>query len=141
MLELLYATGMRISELTGLSLSDLALEEQLVRVFGKGSKERLVPVGRYARLAIEAWLGAGGRPALVPRRWARRDDADALFLNLRGRADQPPRGVGDRPPLRGEASAWGAVSPPTCCATAAPPTCWTTGPTSGSSRSSWATPR
>ena len=83
-LEVLYATGMRISELTGLSLSDLALEEQLVRVYGKGGKERLVPVGRYARLAIEAWMGAGGRPALVPKRWARRDDSDALFLNLRG---------------------------------------------------------
>jgi integrase/recombinase XerD len=84
MLELLYATGIRISELTGLSLSDLALEEQLVRVLGKGNKERLVPVGRYARLATEAWLGPGGRPALVPRRWARRDDSDALFLNMRG---------------------------------------------------------
>ncbi len=83
-LELLYGTGMRISELTGLSLSDLALEEQLVRVLGKGGKERLVPVGRYARLAIDAWLGAGGRPAVTPKRWARRDDADALFLNLRG---------------------------------------------------------
>jgi integrase/recombinase XerD len=82
-LELLYATGMRISELTGLSLSDLALEEQLVRVFGKGGKERLVPVGRYAREATEAWL-VRGRPALVPQRWAGRADADALFLNLRG---------------------------------------------------------
>ena len=66
MLEVLYGTGMRISELTGLSLSDLAVEDQLVRVFGKGSKERLVPVGRYARQALGAWIGPGGRPALVP---------------------------------------------------------------------------
>jgi integrase/recombinase XerD len=83
-LELLYGTGMRISELTGLSLPDLALEDQLVRVLGKGNKERLVPVGRYARQALGGWLGPGGRPALVPRRWVRRTDSDALFLNLRG---------------------------------------------------------
>ncbi len=67
MLELLYGTGMRISELTGLSLSDLALEEQLVRVFGKGSKERMVPLGRYARQALEAWLRQTG-----DRLWSRR---------------------------------------------------------------------
>ena len=83
-LEVLYGTGMRISELTGLSVSDLAVEDQLVRVFGKGSKERLVPLGRYARQALVAWLGPGGRAAMVPPRWARRADADALFLNLRG---------------------------------------------------------
>ena len=83
-LEVLYGTGMRISELTGLSLPDLALEEQLVRVLGKGNKERLVPLGRYARDALDAWLGPGGRPALVPLRWARRTDSAALFLNLRG---------------------------------------------------------
>lgn len=83
-LELLYGTGMRISELTGLSLSDLAVEDQLVRVCGKGHKERLVPLGQYAREALAAWMGPGGRPALVPERWARRGDSDALFLNLRG---------------------------------------------------------
>jgi integrase/recombinase XerD len=83
-LEVLYGTGMRISELTGLSLSALAVEDQLVRVLGKGDKERLVPLGRCARQALAEWLGPGGRPALVPKRWARRDDADAVFLNLRG---------------------------------------------------------
>jgi len=83
-LETLYGTGMRISELTGLALGDVAIEEQLVRVLGKGNKERLVPLGRYAREALTAWLGAGGRPALVPRRWARRGDSDAVFLNQRG---------------------------------------------------------
>jgi integrase/recombinase XerD len=83
-LELLYGTGMRISELSGLSLSDLAVEDQLVRVLGKGSKERLVPLGRFARQALGDWLGPGGRAALVPERWARRTDADALFLNFRG---------------------------------------------------------
>jgi integrase/recombinase XerD len=83
-LEVLYGTGMRISELTGLSLGDLAIEDQLLRVLGKGNKERLVPVGRYARQALVAWLGPSGRPAMVPRRWARRGDSDAVFLNLRG---------------------------------------------------------
>jgi len=83
-LEVLYGTGMRISELTGLSLPDLAVEDQLVRVLGKGNKERLVPLGRYARQALVAWLGPGGRPAMVPRSWGRRTDADAVFLNQRG---------------------------------------------------------
>ncbi|HET6794504.1 MAG TPA: site-specific tyrosine recombinase XerD [Acidimicrobiales bacterium] len=82
-LELLYGTGMRISELVGLSLGDLALEDGLVRAYGKGSKERLVPVGSYARTALDEWLAAG-RPRLVPKRWVRRNDAEAVFLNARG---------------------------------------------------------
>jgi integrase/recombinase XerD len=83
-LELLYGTGMRISELCGLSLGDLDVEGGLVRVFGKGSKERIVPVGRPARAAVLDWLGPGGRPVLVPSRWKRRADAEAVFLNQRG---------------------------------------------------------
>ncbi len=83
-LELLYSTGMRISELTGLSLGDLQLADGTLRAFGKGSRERLVPVGRYARDALEAWLAPGGRPVMVPERWARRADAEAVFLNTKG---------------------------------------------------------
>lgn len=83
-LEVLYATGARISELTAMSLADLGIEEQLVRVTGKGSKERLVPLGRFARQALGEWLGPRGRPLVVPKRWARRSDADAVFLNARG---------------------------------------------------------
>lgn len=83
-LELLYGTGMRISELTGLSLGDVVPEDQIVRVTGKGGKERLVPLGRFARQALAEWTGGGGREVLVPARWARRADADALFLNRRG---------------------------------------------------------
>jgi integrase/recombinase XerD len=83
-LELLYGTGMRISELCGLSLGDLDLEGGLLRVFGKGAKERVVPVGRHARLAMAAWLAPEGRPRLVPARWARRGDAEAVFLGTRG---------------------------------------------------------
>ena len=83
-LEVLYGTGLRISELVGLRLGDVDLESALLRAFGKGSKERVVPVGRPAVAALAAWLGPGGRPALVPERWARRSDADAVFLNRRG---------------------------------------------------------
>jgi integrase/recombinase XerD len=83
-LELLYGTGMRISELCGLSLGDLDLPGALARVFGKGAKERIVPIGRAARVALGAWLAPPGRGALTPVRWARRGDADAVFLNQRG---------------------------------------------------------
>jgi tyrosine recombinase XerD len=84
LLELLYGTGLRISEAVGLSLGDLTLDEGVLRAFGKGSKERVVPVGRMARAAMEVWLGPGGRAALAPARWARRGDAEAVFLNSRG---------------------------------------------------------
>jgi integrase/recombinase XerD len=84
MLEVLYGTGVRISELVGLRLGDVDLESGLLRAFGKGSKERIVPLGRHAAAALAAWLGPGGRPALVPERWARRGDAEAVFLNRRG---------------------------------------------------------
>ena len=83
-LEVLYGTGMRISELVGLSLGDLVLEEGLVRVLGKGSRERLVPLGSWGRQALSDWLGPAGRRALEPTRWARRGDAEAVFLNARG---------------------------------------------------------
>jgi integrase/recombinase XerD len=83
-LEVLYGTGLRISELVGLRLGDIDLESALLRAFGKGSKERVVPVGRHAVAALEDWLGPGGRPALVPEQWKRRGDADAVFLNRRG---------------------------------------------------------
>lgn len=83
-LEVLYGTGMRISELVGLSLGDLALEDGLVRVMGKGAKERLVPVGSFGRGALDEWLSRAGRGALEPDRWARRGDAEAVFLNARG---------------------------------------------------------
>ncbi len=84
LLELLYATGARISEACGLSLGDFDRDEQLVRVFGKGSKERIVPYGRAAAVALADWLGPSGRHHLEPERWARRGDAEAVFLNLRG---------------------------------------------------------
>ncbi|MEP6758770.1 MAG: site-specific tyrosine recombinase XerD [Actinomycetota bacterium] len=77
-LELLYGAGLRISELTGLEVDDVDLEEGSVRVFGKGSKERDVPVGRMARDAAGAYL-TRGRPGLASVR-----TRSALFLNTRG---------------------------------------------------------
>jgi integrase/recombinase XerD len=84
LLEFLYATGARISEACGLSLGDFDHEAHLVRLFGKGSKERIVPYGRHAAAALAEWLGPFGRPHLEPERWARRNDSEAVFLNLRG---------------------------------------------------------
>ncbi len=86
-LELLYATGIRVSELCGLDLSDLDEGRRLVRVFGKGAKERAVPYGLPAQRALDDWL-RHGRPALAP---ASRDTAggDALFLGVKGGRLQP----------------------------------------------------
>ncbi len=83
-LEVLYGTGLRISELVGLSLSDVDLDGALLRAYGKGAKERVVPVGRIASRALARWLDPGGRGALSPERWARRGDSEAVFLNARG---------------------------------------------------------
>jgi integrase/recombinase XerD len=83
-LELMYATGARVGEVAGLSLGDVDLDAGLVRLLGKGSKERIVPFGRAAAAALESWYDEPGRPAMAPLRWARRGDAEAVFLNRRG---------------------------------------------------------
>ena len=83
-LELLYGTGCRISEAGSLSLPDVDLHDGLVRVTGKGARERIVPLGRCAAEALQRWLAPEGRGALEPDRWARRGDAEAVFLNQRG---------------------------------------------------------
>lgn len=82
MLEVLYGAGLRVSELVGLPLSALNRRAGLVRVVGKGGRERLVPLGEPALRAVDAWL-ADGRPALVrdPRA-----AGDSVFLSQRGRA-------------------------------------------------------
>ncbi len=77
MLELLYATGLRVSELVGLTLSQLSLSEGLVRVFGKGGKERIVPLGAEARNWIERYLKEA-RGVILGRRVA-----DAVFVTQR----------------------------------------------------------
>jgi integrase/recombinase XerD len=79
LLEVLYGTGARISEAVGLSVDDLDRGTGLVRLDGKGGKQRMVPVGSYARRAVEAYL-VRGRPALA----ANGAGTGALFLNARG---------------------------------------------------------
>ncbi|MDR2000707.1 MAG: site-specific tyrosine recombinase XerD, partial [Zoogloeaceae bacterium] len=64
LLEVVYATGLRVSELIGLKMFELSLADGLVRVFGKGAKERLVPLGQIAAEWLEQWL-KDGRPALL----------------------------------------------------------------------------
>jgi integrase/recombinase XerC len=81
LLELLYGSGMRVGELVGLNLEDLSINERLVKVRGKGKKERLVPFGEKARDALQDYLTARTR-ILAGLRTCR--DPAALFLNLRG---------------------------------------------------------
>lgn len=78
LLEFLYGTGARVSETTGVDLGDIDLEDKVVKVTGKGSKQRLVPLGTKAVEAITAWLP--DRMGLVSRKVA----GDPLFVNLRG---------------------------------------------------------
>jgi len=84
-LELLYATGARISELAGLSPTDVDAESGLVRLLGKGQKERVVPVGRFALEALARWMGPNARSELLSKADRRRSDAGALFVSSRGR--------------------------------------------------------
>lgn len=85
LLEFLYATGARISEACDLNLDDLDMSSRVVRLFGKGSKERVVPFGRVAEQHLRAYLGSGGRRELEPEQWVRQSDRDAVFLTNRGR--------------------------------------------------------
>jgi len=89
LLELLYATGIRSAELVGLDVGEVDLEARMVRVLGKGSKERIVPFGTRARTALRAWLAA--RAGLRPK-------TDAVFINLRGGrlSDRSVRALVDR---------------------------------------------
>lgn len=79
LLEMLYATGARVSEIVGLDLDDIIAEASMLRVIGKGNKQRLVPYGSYAQTALEAYL-VRGRPALSAKGKA----TPALFLGTRG---------------------------------------------------------
>src|SRR5262249_53819050 len=83
-LELAYASGLRLSELRGLRLEHLQLESGFIIVLGKGNKERVVPVGKHAIKALDEYL-ASGRPKLVKPR-----SPGAVFLSNRGTAFAAP---------------------------------------------------
>ena len=83
LLEVLYASGIRVSELCGLDVADVDRDRQAVRVLGKGRKERTVPLGAPALRALDAWLGQG-RPHLV-----RLESDPAVFLGERGQRIDP----------------------------------------------------
>ena len=125
LVELLYGTGARISEAVGLSGDDLDLPGAAVRLFGKGRKERVVPLGGYAVEAMEAYL-VRARPSSSSTRGA-------------GRCPARAPGARSRPPPAGPASP--RTSALTRCATPSPPTCSRGEPTCGWSRSCSAIPR
>jgi site-specific recombinase XerD len=87
-LELLYGSGLRVSELCGLRPGDLDLDRETVTVWGKGSKQRRVPVSDPAVIAVREWL-AEGRAAFVGGTSGAEVDPGTLFLNQRGRALTP----------------------------------------------------
>jgi integrase/recombinase XerD len=78
LLELLYGTGARVSEVVGLNLHDLDFDEELILLTGKGSKQRLVPIGRTLNEALQEYLSAGGRSTLLSTKKTTR-----VFLNAR----------------------------------------------------------
>jgi integrase/recombinase XerC len=82
-LEVLYSTGIRVSELCGLDLNDLDRERRVVRVFGKGSKERTVPIGAPALRAVEFWLTKARAKLMTGESGA------ALFIGERGKRIDP----------------------------------------------------
>ncbi len=77
-LEIMYACGLRVSEVISLKLSNVLLNEEIVRVFGKGSKERIVPIGKTAIIAVSKYLSES-RPIL-----RKSNSSDTVFLNFRG---------------------------------------------------------
>lgn len=83
LLELLYASGMRVSELLQVKLTDINFELMIVRVMGKGRRERIIPMGKKAKDALYTYV-LNGRPMLMKRNSTQR--SDVLFLNHHGRA-------------------------------------------------------
>jgi integrase/recombinase XerC len=85
LLELLYASGLRVSELTGLNLADMDQKERILRIRGKGNKERIVPYGSKAETALLAYWPVRAELLLHTQSQGRRVDPEAVFLNYTGR--------------------------------------------------------
>ena len=136
LLELLYSTGARISEAVGLDVDDVDTQARSVLLRGKGGKQRLVPVGRPAIAALDAYL-VRGRPDLARRgrRHCRRSSSTPAAAGCPGRA--PGRCCRTRPNAPGSVRR----SRRTRCGTRSPPTCSTAAPTCGWCRNCSATPR
>ena len=117
-LELLYSSGLRLSELKDLDLLDIDLADATVRVTGKGSKDRIVPVGRFARNALKGWLKA--RAALA------NPDETAVFVSQRG-TRLSTRSIQDRLKFFGIFAVSSAIIP-------LRRTCWSRATTSAASR-------
>ena len=130
-MELMYSSGLRLAELVGLNLADVKLDERQLRVTGKGSRERVLPVGRMAVEWLHKWLKL--RPCWPATSWRR--------------CSSPSASSGCRPARCRSGSTAGATSRrstptsiPTSCATALPPTCWSPPAICGRCRSCWVTP-
>ncbi|MEG3586656.1 MAG: site-specific tyrosine recombinase XerD [Actinomycetota bacterium] len=119
-LEILYGTGARISEVVNLSLGDIDSHEGLLKLLGKGNKERIVPLGSYAMRALLQWLEPGGRGLFEPERWDNRDDSEAVYLNRIGGRLSRQGGWGIVKKYGGLVGLGSRLSPHTlrhCCAT------------------------
>ena len=136
MLEVLYGCGLRVSELCGLDRRTVFLDDEVLRVFGKGSKERIVPImGAAARVLRQYLLEA--RPVLEGPR-----SGDAVFLSVRGtRVTRQAvfRIVEEAGERAGIPAARGTACTPIPCVTALPPICSRAAPTSAWCRSCWGT--
>ena len=135
-LELLYASGLRVGELVGLNLIDLSMTRQLVRVRGKGNKERVVPFGEPSRASLTAYLEA---PAAHPGQAQGQSGNPGPVPESSRRPSQRPVGPEKPGNLRPASCHCCWTSILTCCAIPSPRICSTTAPTCARFRSSWDT--
>jgi integrase/recombinase XerC len=132
MMELFYSSGLRLAELVGLDLTDVDLKDRTVRVTGKGSRMRIVPVGRCAVEALTERLRERGEVAAAGEH--------ALFLSQRGNTREPARRASARESLERAARYRRQRATRTCSGIPSQPTCSSRAATCARSRSCWDTP-